>query len=101
MEEQDRIFLQVNPPDKFGRVYGIGSLGTTLSESFSVSQQPQGSRADYFTNTEVEEIVSERLTQAVTPLQHEIERMKAEQDRTNAQVQELLSLWRGGAGPSS
>lgn len=98
MEEQDRIFLQVNPPDKFGRVYGIGSLGTTLTESFSVSQQPHGSRAnEFYTNTQVEDM----LTQAVTPLQQEIDRLKAEQNRTNAQVEELLNMWRGGAGPSS
>ena len=94
VEEQDKIFLQVNPPDKHGRVYGIGSLGPPLAESFSVSQQPSSSsHSGFFTRSEVEEL----MTQTVTPLQNEIENLKAQA----AQWMEFMTQQKDRSDPST
>ena len=69
IEEQDQIFFEVNPMDSKGRMYGLGSLGPSMSSgSFSVSQG-SGSRSNLYTQQQVNEMM--------TPLQQEIAATKA------------------------
>ena len=69
IEEQDQIFFEVNPMDNKGRIYGLGSLGPSMSSgSFSVSQG-SGSRSNLYTQQQVNEMM--------TPLQQEIAATKA------------------------
>ena len=99
VEEQDRIFLQVNPPDNKGRVYGLGSYGETLTQSFSVSQQQSQGHGGVYTQVQVEHMVN----QAVTPLQTEIGNLRDEQARMNQRMEELCRLYmsQNTPGPSS
>lgn len=83
IREQDQIFFQVNPMDAKGRVYGLGSLGPSLTPggSFSVSQQASSSRENFYTQEQVNELMN--------PLKQTIDQLLEQQAHITRRMDEM------------
>ena len=87
-EQVDNIFLEVNKPDKKGRIYGLGSLGLHLASPACSSSSSQQSRRPVYTQDQVSEMVQSQVREQVARLTQEIEQQRDEMERRERERRE-------------
>lgn len=93
VEEENNIFLAVNPLDAKGWVYGLGSLSPALA-SPGGSSSSQSSRGTLFTEEQVSQMVDERVLPLQEKLAKHQENSRWQQEDYQRQHKEVLAKHR-------